>query len=99
MVFNVLDGYVVYGYVYGYDYVYDYVYYYDVVDIKVFGFWVYLMSDLIIFVLLFVMFCVLCGVMVGGLMGKEFFDLLYVVIEIGILLVLFIIYGMVMISL
>ncbi|WP_113467790.1 cytochrome o ubiquinol oxidase subunit III, partial [Escherichia coli] len=59
----------------------------------------YLMSDLIIFASLFATFCVLRGATAGGPTGKELFDLSYVAIETGILLVSSITYGMVMISL
>jgi cytochrome o ubiquinol oxidase subunit 3 len=56
------------------------------------------MSDLIIFASLFGTFCVLRGATAGGPTGKELFDLSYVAIETGILLVSSITYGMVMIS-
>lgn len=77
-------------------YVYEYGYY-DIGLMKVFGFWIYLMSDCIIFVMLFVIYVVLVNGMVGGLMGKDIFELLFVLVEIVLLLFSFIIYGMVVI--
>ena len=44
-------------------------------DEKAFGFWVYLMSDAIIFALLFATYIVLSGNTAGGPGGKELFDL------------------------
>ncbi len=44
-------------------------------DEKAFGFWVYLMSDAIIFALLFATYVVLSGNTAGGPGGKELFDL------------------------
>jgi len=44
-------------------------------DEKAFGFWVYLMSDAIIFALLFATYLVLSGNTAGGPGGKELFDL------------------------
>jgi len=44
-------------------------------DEKAFGFWIYLMSDAIIFALLFATYVVLSGNTAGGPGGKELFDL------------------------
>lgn len=44
-------------------------------DVKVFGFWVYLMTDLVIFTVLFATFVVLRNNTVGGPTGRELFDL------------------------
>ena len=44
-------------------------------DEKAFGFWVYLMSDAVIFALLFATYVVLAGNTAGGPGGKELFDL------------------------
>jgi len=57
------------------------------------------MSDLIIFASLFATFCVLRGATAGGPTGKELFDLKFVLVETGILLVSSITYGMVMVGL
>lgn len=86
-------GYVVYVVVYGYD---DYEYY-DIGGNIVFGFWVYLMSDCFIFVLLFVIYVVLVGGIDGGFIVKDLFELLFVVWEIVLLLILLLIFGLGMI--
>ena len=97
MATNVLDGHAAHAAAHGH--AHDHAHHHDAADTKVFGFWVYLMSDLIIFASLFATFCVLRGATAGGPTGKELFDLSYVAIETGILLVSSITYGMVMISL
>ncbi|CAJ0744546.1 Cytochrome bo(3) ubiquinol oxidase subunit 3 [Ralstonia edaphis] len=99
MASNVLDGHAAHAHAHGHDHAHDHAHHHDAADTKVFGFWVYLMSDLIIFASLFATFCVLRGATAGGPTGKELFDLSYVAIETGILLVSSITYGMVMISL
>lgn len=55
-------------------------------ETKVFGFWVYLMTDLIIFAVLFACFIVLRGNTFNGPTGKELFHLPSVLIETIILL-------------
>jgi cytochrome o ubiquinol oxidase subunit III len=55
-------------------------------DTKVFGFWVYLMTDLVIFAALFTTFIVLRNNTFGGPSGKELFHLSSVVNETLILL-------------
>ncbi len=55
-------------------------------DKTIFGFWVYLMTDLIMFAALFAAFAVLRNSTFGGLPGKELFSLPYVFIETMILL-------------
>jgi cytochrome o ubiquinol oxidase subunit 3 len=47
----------------------------DAGDEKAFGFWVYLMTDAIIFALLFATYVVLAGNTAGGPAGRELFDL------------------------
>jgi cytochrome o ubiquinol oxidase subunit 3 len=49
----------------------------DTVAVQTFGFWIYLMSDLIIFATLFATFVVLGRNYAGGPTGKELFDLPY----------------------
>jgi cytochrome o ubiquinol oxidase subunit 3 len=44
-------------------------------DVKIFGFWVYLMTDLVIFAVLFATFIVLRGSTFNGPSGKELFEL------------------------
>lgn len=65
----------------------------------VYGFWIYLMSDCIIFACLFAAFAVLRGEVAGGPTGKELFDLSYVLGETALLLFSSITYGMAMVAL
>ena len=53
----------------------------------VFGFWIYLMSDCLIFSCLFATFGVLAGNTAGGPSGRELFDLPYVAVETLLLLI------------
>ena len=55
-------------------------------DRDLFGFWMYLMSDLITFAALFATFAVLRNNVAGGPSGQELFDLKFVFIETLILL-------------
>lgn len=59
----------------------------------VFGFWVYLMTDCVLFGTLFTVFAVLCHQYAGGPTGKELFDLKNVGYETAILLVSSITFG------
>ncbi len=52
----------------------------------VFGFWVYIMSDCVLFASLFATYAVLQGGTFGGPSGKDFFSLPFVLIETVILL-------------
>lgn len=52
----------------------------------IFGFWVYLMSDCLIFAGLFATYAVLSGATAGGPSGKELFDLKFVLGETALLL-------------
>lgn len=45
------------------------------------GFWIYLMSDCILFAAVFATYVVLSGAVAGGPAGKELFDLSYVLVE------------------
>ncbi|KGA37879.1 MULTISPECIES: cytochrome o ubiquinol oxidase subunit III [Pectobacterium] len=65
---------------------------------KVFGFWVYLMSDLIIFGSLFATYAVLVNGTAGGPSGKDLFQLPFVLVETFALLFSSITYGMAMIA-
>lgn len=58
----------------------------EVGDIKVFGFWIYLMTDLVIFAVLFACFVVLRNNTFGGPSGGELFELPSVIAETLILL-------------
>ena len=72
--------------------------YADTVAIQTFGFWIYLMSDLIIFATLFATFVVLGHNYAGGPTGKELFDLPYLLGETLFLLFSSVTYGLVMLA-
>jgi cytochrome o ubiquinol oxidase subunit III len=59
----------------------------DTVEIQTFGFWVYLMSDLVLFSALFATFAVVGFNYAGGPSGKDLFDLPYLFGETMFLLV------------
>lgn len=56
-------------------------------ETKVFGFWIYLMTDLIIFAVLFATYLVLQNSIFGGPSGKDLFELPFALAETLILLV------------
>ncbi|MBO9355557.1 cytochrome o ubiquinol oxidase subunit III [Bordetella petrii] len=64
----------------------------------VFGFWIYLMSDLLIFSVLFATFAVLSQATAGGPSGKELFDLSFVLVETMLLLFSSFTFGMAMLN-
>ena len=70
----------------------------DTIAIQTFGFWIYLMSDLILFATLFATFAVLGGAYAGGPTGKELFDLPYLLGETLLLLFSSVSYGLVMLA-
>jgi cytochrome o ubiquinol oxidase subunit 3 len=70
----------------------------DTVAIQTFGFWIYLMSDLIIFGTLFATFVVLGRNYANGPTGKELFDLPYTLGETLFLLFSSVTYGLVMLA-
>jgi cytochrome o ubiquinol oxidase subunit 3 len=70
----------------------------DATAMQVFGFWIYLMSDLIIFATLFATFVVLGHNFAGGPTGKELFDLPYLLGETMFLLFSSVTYGLVMLA-
>jgi cytochrome o ubiquinol oxidase subunit 3 len=70
----------------------------DTVSIQTFGFWLYLMSDLILFATLFATFAVLGRSYAGGPTGKELFELPYVLGETLLLLFSSVTYGLVMLA-
>jgi cytochrome o ubiquinol oxidase subunit 3 len=67
-------------------------------DSTVFGFWLYLMTDCILFGSLFAVFAVMRTSFAGGPTGKELFDLSGVAIETGLLLLSSITYGFAMLA-
>ncbi len=70
----------------------------DTVDLQVFGFWIYLMSDLIIFATLFATFAVLGGNYANGPTPKELIDLPYTLGETLFLLFSSVTYGLVSVA-
>lgn len=64
----------------------------------VFGFWLYLMTDCIIFAALFAVFAVMSHEFAGGPTGKELFDIPGVALETAMLLVSSITYGFAMLG-
>jgi cytochrome o ubiquinol oxidase subunit 3 len=70
----------------------------DTIAIQTFGFWIYLMSDLIIFATLFATFVVLGRNYANGPTGKELFDLPYLLGETLFLLCSSVTYGLVMLA-
>ncbi|GAB3627318.1 cytochrome o ubiquinol oxidase subunit III [Pandoraea terrae] len=65
----------------------------------IFGFWVYLMTDLVLFAGLFATFAVLRNATAGGPTGQELFELKFVLVETFILLFSSITYGFAMVGL
>lgn len=53
---------------------------------KIFGFWIYLMSDCILFSILFATYAVLVNGTAGGPTGKDIFELPFVLVETFLLL-------------
>ncbi|KUI97589.1 cytochrome o ubiquinol oxidase subunit III [Vibrio sp. MEBiC08052] len=65
---------------------------------KLFGFWIYLMSDCILFATLFATYAVLANATAGGPSGKEIFELPFVFVETMLLLLSSITFGFGMIA-
>jgi cytochrome o ubiquinol oxidase subunit III len=70
----------------------------DTVAMQTFGFWLYLMSDLILFATLFATFVVLGGNYADGPTGKDLFDLPYTLGETLFLLFSSVTYGLAMLA-
>lgn len=64
----------------------------------VFGFWVYLMTDCVLFASLFATYAVLHNNTFGGPDGKELFSLPYVLVETGLLLISSYVCGLAMLA-
>jgi cytochrome o ubiquinol oxidase subunit 3 len=71
----------------------------DFTGITVFGFWIYIMSDCVLFASIFATFAVLSHNYAGGPTGREIFDLRYVAIETALLLISSVTYGGAMLAL
>ncbi|PLR38680.1 cytochrome o ubiquinol oxidase subunit III [Chimaeribacter californicus] len=70
----------------------------DAGETKVFGFWIYLMSDCVLFASLFATYAVLVNGTAGGPSGKDIFELPFVLVETFCLLFSSITYGMAMLA-
>lgn len=70
----------------------------DVRANKIFGFWIYLMSDCILFATLFATYAVMVDNTAGGPSGKDIFELPFVLVETALLLLSSITYGFAVIS-
>ncbi|MFP3029086.1 MAG: cytochrome o ubiquinol oxidase subunit III [Arsenophonus sp.] len=71
---------------------------YDIGATKIFGFWIYLMSDLILFACLFASYVVLVHGTAGGPSGKDIFNLKFILLETFLLLFSSITYGFAMLA-
>ena len=80
------------------DHGHDHEHHHDTGEKTIFGFWVYLMSDLLIFASLFVTYVVLAGGTNGGPGAKELFDLKIVAGETALLLISSLTFGLGMIA-
>ncbi|PLZ04188.1 cytochrome o ubiquinol oxidase subunit III [Burkholderia sp. WAC0059] len=65
---------------------------------SVFGFWLYLMTDCLLFASLFAVFAVMSHQYAGGPTGKDLFDIQDVALETGVLLLSSITYGFAMLG-
>lgn len=70
----------------------------DHAEIRTFGFWIYLMSDLVLFSVLFATYAVIGFNSAGGPTGKDLFDLPYLFVETMFLLVSSVAFGLTMIA-
>jgi cytochrome o ubiquinol oxidase subunit III len=70
----------------------------DHAEIRTFGFWIYLMSDLVLFSVLFATYAVIGFNSAGGPTGKELFDIPYLFIETMFLLFSSVAFGFTMIA-
>ena len=71
----------------------------DAGGMTVFGFWLYLMTDCILFASIFAGYAVLVNNVAGGVSGKDIFELPYVLAETALLLFSSITYGFAMLAL
>jgi cytochrome o ubiquinol oxidase subunit III len=67
----------------------------ELTEKTIFGFWLYLMSDVVLFAALFAVFAVVGRNYAGGPTGRELFDLGYVLAETGVLLLSSVTFGFV----
>lgn len=67
----------------------------ELTEKTIFGFWLYLMSDVVLFATLFAVFAVVGRSYAGGPSGHELFDLPYVLVETAVLLASSVAFGFV----
>ncbi len=70
----------------------------DVTSVRVFGFWIYIMSDCILFASLFATYAVLHNNFAGGPTGRDLFELPGVLVETFCLLISSFTYGLAMLA-
>lgn len=78
--------------------VHDHDHHHDSAGIKLFGFWIYLMSDCVLFATLFATYAVLESGSIAGPTGKDIFELPFVFVETMLLLFSSITFGFGMIA-
>lgn len=76
----------------------DHAHHHDAGTSKVFGFWVYLMSDCILFAGIFATYAVLMNNVANGASAKEIFELPFVLVETALLLLSSVTFGFAMLS-
>lgn len=77
----------------------DHEHHHDAGAMTVFGFWIYLMTDCILFASIFAAYAVLVDNVAGGPSGHDIFELPYVAVETALLLFSSITYGFAMLAL
>ncbi|HEY0286594.1 MAG TPA: cytochrome o ubiquinol oxidase subunit III [Pseudomonas sp.] len=83
------------GHDHGHDHAHDH---HDTGEIKLIGFWIYLMTDCILFASIFAAYAVLVNNVAGGPAGHDIFELPYVLGETACLLLSSITYGFAMLA-
>ncbi|MHA6197233.1 cytochrome o ubiquinol oxidase subunit III [Pseudomonas wadenswilerensis] len=83
--------------VHGHDHGHD-DHHHDSSEMTVFGFWLYLMTDCILFASIFATYAVLSGNFAGGPSGHDIFELNYVLVETALLLFSSITFGFAMLQ-
>ena len=91
----VLDG--AKGHDHGHDHEHDHGHH-DAGEMKIYGFWIYLMTDCILFASIFAIYAVLVNNVAGGPSGHDIFELPYVLGETACLLLSSITYGFAMLA-
>ncbi|MGE7992603.1 cytochrome o ubiquinol oxidase subunit III [Pseudomonas sp. NPDC089554] len=88
---------VMHGDAHGHDHGHD-DHHHDTSEMTVFGFWLYLMTDCILFASLFATYAVLSGSFAGGPSGHDIFQLDFVLVETALLLLSSITFGFAMLK-